>query len=224
MKVKQTIVLIGLCCLTASMASAQHGVALLGTYQDAKDGDSGYGGSVRYQYDLNPKADSLRFLAQVGYLTGFGDEESIYDPEENFTLKGDIDADIIPLEIAALYDFAVGRKVGLYAGAGAGYYLTDSDLKFTASGVTHGMKVNVDVPSAWYSYDMDDEFGFFGLIGVERQMVEHTKLFAEVRYTYLKIDTKLTLRDPDTLAESDSDSEKVDLSGIGVSLGFLLEW
>ncbi len=67
-------------CLVGLVAVADSGVGVLGTYHVPDDGDAGFGALVRCQWDADPDADSIRLLAQVGYLSGFGDD--VYSGKE----------------------------------------------------------------------------------------------------------------------------------------------
>ena len=215
----QQIVVFAYCLMSCAALAQQQSVGVLGAYQDAKDGDAGYGGLLRYQYDVDPEAGSLRFFAQAGYLTGFGDDyqESSVEEGVSFTIRDEIEVDVMPLEIALLYDWPVADSTELYGGAGVGYYLTDSDIDLRVE----SMGVGLDL-SSWASFDTDDELGFFGLIGVEQVVVDQVTLFAELRYSYLEVRTRTTLRIPDDPVESWS--EDADLVGVGANIGVAVAW
>jgi hypothetical protein len=210
-------------CLIMSAALAQHGVAVLGTYHDAKDGDAGYGGILRYVYDADPAGNSLRLLAQAGYLTGFGEENRVDIPGESLTVIGTAKGTVIPIEVGAVYDIGIGRDGVLYAGGGLGYYITDADMDIAASGTVDGVPVTIGLPIP-VSVDMDDELGFFGLVGLEVPAGGATRLFAELHYTFLDVNTEVTVYNPQNRAESITVSPDTDLSGLGGAIGVRWQW
>jgi opacity protein-like surface antigen len=215
---RRTILLFTLCWLAASAATAQHSVGFLGTYQDAKDGDAGYGGAVRYQWDMDPGADSLRWLAQAGYLTGFGD--TITETYAGMTFDDEFEVDVIPLELAVGYDFPTSARSAAYVAIGVGYYLAEGDETYTGSMATPTGVVSVDIPS---TYDVDNEIGFFALAGWEFGLSDQLCVFAEARYTELEVDGTSTSTypgDPEPLVVSGT----ADLSGLGASIGLRWAW
>ncbi|MCB1069431.1 MAG: outer membrane beta-barrel protein [Verrucomicrobia bacterium] len=110
------------------------------------------------------------------------------------------DLSILPLEANLTLQYEVGTSMTGYGGVGLGYYLLDGGRK--QAGAT------LD-PQA------DDEVGFYGLLGLEMPVKENAGLFAEVQYRFLEA--------------SDADAygnqlDTLDLSGIGVNIGLMINW
>ena len=206
-------------CMVVSSAVAQHGVGLFIAGQDAHDGETGSGLVLRYQFDSEPQANSLRAFAQVGSLTGFG--SSYAETEGGMTFSAEVEADLIPIEVALAYDLALTERVLVYLGAGIGYYLVDVESSLMETMVIEGVPVTMDWSSV-VQYTVDDGAGGFGMIGLEADATEWLRLVLEVRYTFLKLDDESVAMVPGEPVDRFED--EVDLSGLGISLGMLYEW
>lgn len=216
MKTMLLVVLVPL--LAATAVSAQQSAGVLAAYQIAREGDDGFGGMVRYQYDQQPGAASLRFFAQAGYLTGFGDKAA--ETAEGVMVNVEADADALPIEVALLCDFPTGEALELYAGVGAGYYLMDSDG--TTSVSIEGMP---EYSGNWAtSVDVDDDLGFLGLLGIETMVNERTSVFLEARYTYLKPDSVIRVDPPVAGVDPIVVSDDIEIGGLGFGLGIRWDW
>jgi len=98
---------------------------------------------------------------------------------------GDEDIEMVPLEAAVMVVLPLGNFLP-YAGIGAGYYIfNEGDI------------------------DLDDEVGYFPLVGLQFNLGDDIGLFAEGRWLYL---------------ETDSDDVKgdADVSGFGLNIGVSL--
>jgi hypothetical protein len=109
----------------------------------------------------------------------------------------DIDVTVIRNEVDLIGRVPIGKRGEAYAGGGAGYYLLDAEF------------------SNGQSLDLGDEFGGFGIGGVQFSPVENLGLFAEFKYTIVEGSF-----DDD---EFGSDN-KLDLNGFGASVGAMFTW
>lgn len=132
-------------------------------------------------------------------------EELTDDPLENAFDSNDpvfqeVGINVTPLEIGLRFNIPAGSAVRPYFGAGAGYYLLDSDFG-----------------------EVKDEVGYYGLFGLEFGDQEGMAFFAEA--TYRKIEGEVKL-DPDDLEDIDDidieDHATFDLDGVGANAG--LRW
>lgn len=122
------------------------------------------------------------------YFPDFGDSDS------------DSSMDVIPVEADAIIKFPISDSLTPYVGGGAGYYMFDVDSD------NDGVKV-----------DVDDEFGWFALAGVEIGLSKQVSLFAEGKYTWLDVTAKATGMGVDV-------SEDASMDGFGGNAGLMLKW
>jgi outer membrane protein W len=87
----------------------------------------------------------------------------------------------------------IGERIVPYVGAGVGYYLFDTDQG-----------------------DIDDEVGFFPLVGLEVGL-QRVSILAEARWLFLEADV-------DSAQAELADLTKADLDGLGVNVGLLLRF
>ena len=220
---KRSLLLTWSLALCASVAMAQHSASVLGAYQAASDGDAGAGGYARYQYDQGPAVAGLSYMAQIGFLTGFGDEASSACACSKASAK--LELDLLAFEAGVFYDFAGMSGWVPYAGAGVGFYVPDVSYDSNV-GLTGYPGISA---SSSGDADADTAFGAFALAGVEKAISGDWSLFAEIRYTLLEVSIELV----DTVTVSGyghSLSQRVsaegdfDLSGIGAALGARYRW
>ncbi|MHC4205409.1 MAG: outer membrane beta-barrel protein [Planctomycetota bacterium] len=104
------------------------------------------------------------------------------------------EVDLYPLEIAALLNIPLANEqIVPYAGIGAGYYI------FDASG-----------------FEMDDEVGFFPLIGMEFG-AWNLSFMLEARWLFLESDL-------DKAVDQFGDASEADLDGLGINFGLLFRF
>ena len=101
---------------------------------------------------------------------------------------------LIPAEAAALLQLPLG-PLKLYGGAGLGYYFFDAD-----------------------NADLDDNFGFFPLAGLEIALGD-LKLFGEVRWLVLSTDVDSAGDEFEGIVEGD----EADVDGVGVNIGLAID-
>jgi hypothetical protein len=106
------------------------------------------------------------------------------DGRASYITFDDTSQDVIPLELAGLVNLPLfGERIVPYAGAGVGYYLFQDDL--------------------------DDDWGFFPLVGMEFGM-QNFSLMAEARWLILEAD--------------DDFGDSADVDGFGANLGLLFRF
>lgn len=187
----------------------------LGTYlsywnaKDLEDFDiSGFmGGGVVGQVQLLEQL-ALQFRLG-GHAAGYSEDVFVEGAgwfENNLTLVA------VPLEAGLVASLPIGDQFSFFAGGGAGFYLFDGE--FTSE------------QGRWkQTYDMklDNEVGFFGLVGLRYQMVRNAALYLEAKYTV--VETSLQDDLPSVvLAERTGEfpvDKDIDLGGIAVQAGFL---
>lgn len=128
----------------------------------------------------------------------------ISDFDENDPVLNDMS--VIPIEAdLVLRTPPLGDVLTIYAGGGAGYYVFPE----YESAVPAGASGEPDI-------DPDDEFGYFAVGGIDIKLSKHISVFGEVRYT----DVELEQAEIDDV-ETDF---KVDLAGVGYSVGLMVSW
>ena len=116
------------------------------------------------------------------------------DARASYILFNDPDVDLVPLELAALVNIPLAdEQIVPYAGVGVGYYIFDAD-----------------------GFDMDDEVGFFPVVGIEFGAYNLSFLL-EARWLFLESDL-------DKAAEEFGSDDKADLDGLVINLGLLFRF
>lgn len=106
----------------------------------------------------------------------------------------DADLNMFPLELAGLVNLPLlGEQIVPYAGAGVGYYFFDGDR-----------------------IDLDDEVGFFPLVGLEIGL-HPISLLAEARWLFLEADV-------DSAKGEFANLREADIDGLGINLGLLIRF
>ena len=97
------------------------------------------------------------------------------------------DTDVYPLELTVLARYEVVSGARPYVGGGVGYYFFDE------SG----------------SISIDDDFGYYAVVGWDQSLTKNVLVFAEAKYLWLT---------PDTNMKDD------DFSGVGANIGVAYNW
>jgi opacity protein-like surface antigen len=182
------------------------------SYWNAKDLDdfdiSGFmGGGVVGQLQMMEQL-ALQFRLG-GHAAGYSEDVFVEGAgwfENTLTLVA------VPLEAGLVASLPMGEQFSLFAGGGAGFYLFDGE--FTSE------------QGRWkqtYDMELDNEVGFFGLIGLRYQMARNAALYLEAKYTVVETSLKDDLPSV-VLAERTGEfpvEKDIDLSGIAVQVGFL---
>ncbi len=146
-------------------------VGAFGSSLDADDFGTGYGGGVKLEF--NP-LDRVSVDVRASYIE-----------------FSDTHVDMIPLEVAGLFNFPMlGERIVPYAGAGVGYYL------FEGRGA-----------------DVDNDVGFFPLAGLEIGL-QRISIMAEARWLFLQTDVHQTKAELGDVTKANAD-------GIGINVGVL---
>lgn len=124
-----------------------------------------------------------------------------------------------PAEAGLVLMLPVGDVLTLYGGGGAGYYYYDLDYDLDEH---HKHRSYRRHRSGWsYSedIDMEDDFGWYAVAGLNIQLCRHLSLFAEARYT----STKTSFKHPGDYDVEDEENE-FDMSGVGAHAGFMFDF
>ena len=109
----------------------------------------------------------------------------------------DFELQAVPLEAGVAFDFMDDARWNPYVGGGLSYFLLDSD-----------------------TVEIDDQAGFYGVLGSEFGMRENLNLMVEAVYRNMEADVE---RDPDNFDDIDDitleDESTVELGGLGVNVG-----
>ncbi len=124
------------------------------------DGD--FTAGVRYVYNFN---EALGFDASFGYSP---------NAATGLATGGDIDLDIMTLDLDAVWNFMPGGQLVPYVLGGVGYASADLDRPIT--GLVNGLPVQIDD---------DDGFTFNAGVGMKYFFSESVQLRVEARYRYM---------------------------------------
>ena len=122
-----------------------------------------------------------------------------YTEDETFTC--------VPVEIGLVGMLPLGSVVTLYGGPGAGYYYYN--YNYSSHSTRHGHHYREEYDE---DLDLEDDFGWYAVVGATFQICRHFSLFGEVRYT----DTETEVKDWDDM--------KIDCSGIGGQIGAIFDF
>ena len=121
----------------------------------------------------------------------------------------------IPLEAGILATLKLSDSFSVYGGPGVGFYFFDAE--FTSE------------QGRWketYDADVDDEFGFYALLGARAHLARNVSLFAEAKYTW--VETEMDLPFPaaraDRFENSPSLSGDLDFGGLSLQAGALFSF
>ena len=178
MDMRRTVGLTLLAAAAIVVGGCAHGsgieMGVFGSSLDSRDLGAGYGGGAKLEF--NP-IDLVSVDARASYVR-----------------FSDVDIDMIPLEVAALLNFAgLGERIVAYVGAGGGYYFFEGD-----------------------EAELDDNVGFFPVVGVEIGL-HRISVLAEARWLFLETDIDKAKDELQNLADADVD-------GFGVNLGLLFRF
>ncbi len=165
---KTIVVLFALVCMV-SVAMAEQGVGIGGSFQDGF-----FGPLLKYDWMFSKY---FGIECRVSYLTG-SEEVDVVAVEKLYqagTFRGtatitnagiDVDTDVIPLELALKLVYP-NEKWALYMLVGGGYYIYDGEI------------MKIGGPDA----SPEDAPGFFGALGCEFRVNGNMVLFADIKYT-----------------------------------------
>lgn len=172
--------------------------SLYGTYWDTDAADEAAGGGVTFAWGMSPRFDLE--------LRGAFYQELTTDAFDNLFDDGDVFVDngleATPIELGIRYHFNTDSPVDPYLAGGGSYFLLDSDAG-----------------------DIDDEFGFYGALGLTIGDDRGPAFFVEGTYRQVEGSVELDPRDFDDIDDLDFvDRVDVPLDGFGVNAGIRWSW
>ena len=182
------------------------------SYWDAKDLDDldldgAFGIGVIGQYRFNA------LLALEMRISGYiaGQSEDLYVDGEGW-YDNDTTVVVAPFEAGLVGFLPLTQKISLYGGPGVGYYFFDGETTLSQG----PLDINYDI-------EMDDEVGFYALIGARAQLARNVALFLEGKYTWVETNLKhdaiaLNALREIQITEVDQD---IDFSGLSVEAGMI---
>lgn len=176
-----------------STASWAGGAGPFISFLDSSDLGSSTGVGAKFQIQLNP---SIVF-----------DASAAYHDDLNGTVEGaPVDLELFPIELGIMVIPPIqDRRLRPYFGVGATYFQMD---------VADGNPFSDDDVTA------DDEFGWYGAIGLDFEMSRNLSAFVEGRYRGVEG----TLESNNFERFGDDNKTDLDLSGLGLNAGVLFRW
>jgi len=165
---------------------------------DVNEEDLSYGIQFAYQF--------TRFFSLDLSVAEISDtlEPSLGSP--GLEVEGDIGVDLAAIALTARIEIPVLPWIGVYGGAGVGYYISDADKDLTVTAVEPYDDIGAPTD---YSVSADDKFGYHLAAGAFVRLHEHVEIFGEYRWTYLDptVEVEANVRSVDgELLASDSQS------------------
>lgn len=187
--------------LIAAPASAS-GLHIYGSWWDVGDLDEAAGGGVKLAI---PITDTVNIDLRGTYYEQIKDENFFDDLfEEDESVFRDNAVDITPIEAGISFNLASDAPVNFVLGAGASYFLLDSDRG-----------------------EIDDEVGWYGSAGLELASQGSVGFFAEAVYRSAEGTVESDpgdFEDIDDIEDVDFDDVAIDLDGIGINAGIVWRW
>lgn len=180
--------------ILAAAAPAAHaavGFSIFGSYWDTDEADDAGGGGLEIAFPLSPRWD-IDFRGSYFEQLDAKPLQVLGDADSPFRHTG---LDVVPLELGLRFALAPNAVVHPYLGAGAGYYLLDSDAG-----------------------DVKDEGGWYGLFGLGFGDQEGASFFVEAQWRKMEATVEV---DPDTPGDFEGFDSPVaiELDGLGVNAG-----
>jgi hypothetical protein len=183
---------VALVCAATSPARADYELGLFGSpYWSPDETEEVAGGGLSFALPVNGHW-AVDFRGSYFEETDPDAFDEIGDADSPFQEHG---LEILPLEIGARYNFVPEARVRPYAGAGAGYYLLDSDFG-----------------------EVNDEGGWYGLFGLGFGNPDKANFFVEANYRRMEATVEVDPDDPGDF-EGFDENVGIDLDGLGFNLG-----
>jgi len=179
--------MVSVACLFTNMAFGA-GIGAFGSYWSTEDADSGYGYGVRLASTSDP----------AGYLEV---RASRFDDLSDDDSSMDMKLTVTPIDVGITLRGGPEDAIEFYIGGGGSYYIIDSEIE-TAGGTK--------------DIDIDDEWGWYGLVGFELDLSENLTLFAEGIYRNIEGSVP-----GDEIGNANSDTD-FELTGFGGNAGIML--
>ena len=157
-----------------------------------------FGGGAIGQYRINP------YLALEMRLSGFlgGHNENVYIEGAGW-YENDLTISAVPMEVGLMGFLPLGETFSLYGGPGIGYYIFDGEFTSTQGPV----EITQDI-------SLDDEVGWYVVLGGKAQLAWNMALFANAKYTWVESSAGQTIG----VFEIQKD---VDFSGLALEAGLI---
>jgi len=169
------------------------GVGVFASHMDTSDLDNSVGIGGRLLVDLSQQ---MQLDLSVAY----------HDNLDDSIAGQDLELELVPVELGGLLKIQVSdTRVFPYIGAGAGYYRLDLDDGNPLTDNDEG--------------SLDDEFGWYGVLGLDFRFSESFGFFFEGRYR--QIEGTLEGNRFERFDEGDLD---LDLGGITINTGLQISW
>ena len=186
---------VALLCVATSPARAEYEFSVFGSpYWAPDETDEVAGGGLTFDIPItsNWQVDLRGSYFEETSPDAFDEALEIGDADSPFRENG---LEVLPLEVGGRYNFLPESKVRPYAGAGVGYYMLDTELG-----------------------DVNDEGGYYGLLGLGFGNPEKANFFVEANYRRMEATVEV---DPDTVSDFEGFDEDVgiDLDGLGFNVG-----
>jgi len=181
------VTLAGLCLLTPGSCLAT-GIGGFWSYWSPSDTDSGTGLGLRLATTSDP-AGQLEIRA-----SRFEDLVSKH-PE------GAVTVEATAIEAGMVLYMSEENNVRLYSGIGVGYYLLEGEVTDE-----HGLRET----------DMENEWGYYGVLGLEYPLGDHFSIFGEGVYRRVKSRVRGDRLDPEGTTRS------IKFDGMGANVGLML--
>lgn len=167
---------------------------IFGAYADTDVlGDTG-GGGIGFGIPFN---ETLSLDLRATYLQELASDplDGIFDFDDDNDVFTDSDINVIPIDVGLRFNFQRSGVVNPYIGGGGTYFILDSD----ARGV-----------------EIDDELGFYGVVGARFGDDQGPAFFAEALYRTVEASASFEGDDVDFDSEAD-----IDLDGFAVNAGIV---
>jgi hypothetical protein len=177
--------------LAGALPSPAHaiGFSIFGSYWEPSDTNDVGGGGLEIAFPVSPRWEiDLR----GSYFEELDPEplQVLADADSPFRHRG---LELTPIDIGARFDFKPDSPIRPYLGGGGSYYIVDSDFG-----------------------NIDDESGWYGVLGLGFGKKEGTSFFVEGQYR----DVEATVReDPNHPFDFDFRQTRLDLSGWAFNAG-----
>lgn len=172
--------------------------------------------SALWGADLLVRIRPVRYFGidlRVGAVGAWASESYWYD---GYRYISDVAFTCVPLELGAVLMLPLGDSLTLYGGGGGGYYTYDCDMEIGHGRHHHHYYRSWEIDER---VDMDSDFGWYALGGLEVRLCPHLSLYAEVRYT----STETSISHPEDYDFPEEESD-FDMSGVGARAGLLFDF
>lgn len=150
------------------------------------------------------------FLALELRLSGYaaGDSEAVFIEGEGW-FDNEITLVAMPMEAGILACLPFGETVSLYGGGGVGFYLFDGQFRSEQGPL-----------ETTYDIELDDEGGFYALLGLRAQLARNAALFLEGKYTWVETSLEQSAGFLDGIGIAGVEPD-LDFSGLAVNAGMI---